>query len=194
MENRGKLHELMAPSHNKADEFLSEAPQHYYTDACHIEGPHEVEESPLKNMVANCSSHNNEESACLTSTSVKGPELAHDDDDDELGSVKRQRVENEAGSSSASKATESSILNFIQENDEGVSKKRALNVDMMKLVYTFLSFAHSNVSMSIILLQVSLSHILEYFDGSEAGAVIDLLSCLEGEFVIFKKNDRYRLL
>ncbi|OAY23976.1 ATP-dependent DNA helicase RecQ [Manihot esculenta] len=41
---------------------------------------------------------------------------------------------------------------------------------------------------------VSLSDILEHFKGSNRESVIDLLSTLESDFMIFKKNDLYRLL
>ncbi|KAK2644672.1 hypothetical protein Ddye_019867 [Dipteronia dyeriana] len=40
----------------------------------------------------------------------------------------------------------------------------------------------------------ALSEILEHFSGSNPESVIDLLTSLEGEFMIFKKNNLYRLL
>ncbi|KAK1571683.1 hypothetical protein Q3G72_021289 [Acer saccharum] len=40
----------------------------------------------------------------------------------------------------------------------------------------------------------ALSDILEHFSGSEAEAVTDMLTSLEGEFMIFKENNLYRLL
>lgn len=43
-------------------------------------------------------------------------------------------------------------------------------------------------------LQVTLSDILEHFNESEVESVVDLLSCLEGSFLIFKKNDVYRIM
>lgn len=41
---------------------------------------------------------------------------------------------------------------------------------------------------------VSLSDILEHFNGSTEEAVVGLLSCLESEFLIFKKKDTYKLM
>ncbi|CAI9107204.1 OLC1v1006509C2 [Oldenlandia corymbosa var. corymbosa] len=41
---------------------------------------------------------------------------------------------------------------------------------------------------------VTLSEILEHFNGSTEESVVELLSSLEGEFVIFRKNDLYMLL
>ncbi|XP_063942296.1 uncharacterized protein LOC108228115 isoform X2 [Daucus carota subsp. sativus] len=41
---------------------------------------------------------------------------------------------------------------------------------------------------------ISLSDIVEHFKGSTAESVAHLLSCLESEFVIYKKNDHYKLL
>lgn len=41
---------------------------------------------------------------------------------------------------------------------------------------------------------VPLSDILAHFNGSTQSSVIDLLSSLEGEFLIFKKNDLYMLM
>lgn len=43
-------------------------------------------------------------------------------------------------------------------------------------------------------LQVTLSDILEHFNKSEEESVVDLLSCLEGNFLIYKKNDVYRVM
>jgi hypothetical protein len=43
-------------------------------------------------------------------------------------------------------------------------------------------------------LQVFIRDILEHFNGSKEELVIDLLSSLESDFVIFKKNDLYMLL
>lgn len=146
MEKCGKLQEMIAASHTKADEFLMKALQQHSIDACHIEEPHEVEEA--KEMGANCSSYNKEERTSLTSASARGPELAHDkndEDNDEPGSIKRQRVENEVERSSAFEVTESSILNLLQEFDNGVSEKNTLIVDKMKLVCTFFSFAYGNI-------------------------------------------------
>lgn len=146
MEKCGKLQEMIPASHTKADEFLMKALQQHSVDACHIEEPHEVEEA--KEMVANCSSYNKEERTSLTSASARGPELAHDnndEDNDEPGSIKRQRVENEVERSSAFEVTESSILNLLQEFDNGVSEKNTLIVDKMKLVCTFFSFAYGNI-------------------------------------------------
>ncbi|PKU63569.1 Mediator of RNA polymerase II transcription subunit 34 [Dendrobium catenatum] len=41
---------------------------------------------------------------------------------------------------------------------------------------------------------ISLSEIKNFFRGSKADDVVDLLNCLETEFLIFKKNDLYRAL
>ncbi|KAG2672760.1 hypothetical protein I3760_13G057900 [Carya illinoinensis] len=41
---------------------------------------------------------------------------------------------------------------------------------------------------------VTLSDILEHFNKSEEESVVDLLSCLEGNFLIYKKNDVYRVM
>lgn len=43
-------------------------------------------------------------------------------------------------------------------------------------------------------LQVPLSDVLKHFNGSREEYVVDLLSNLEGEFMIFKKNNMYRLM
>ncbi|KAK9280366.1 hypothetical protein L1049_014055 [Liquidambar formosana] len=41
---------------------------------------------------------------------------------------------------------------------------------------------------------VPVSDILEHFNGSREECVVDLLTCLEGEFLIFKKNNLYLLM
>ncbi|XP_058110814.1 uncharacterized protein LOC131253707 isoform X2 [Magnolia sinica] len=41
---------------------------------------------------------------------------------------------------------------------------------------------------------ISLSDIVEHFKGSRKDSVVDLLSFLEGEFLIFRKNDLYRVM
>lgn len=43
-------------------------------------------------------------------------------------------------------------------------------------------------------MQVSLLDILEHFNGSREESVINLLNNLEGEFLIFKKNNFYHLM
>lgn len=43
-------------------------------------------------------------------------------------------------------------------------------------------------------LQVSLAEIAERFSGSERDIVANLLDVLEGEFLIFRKNDLYRAM
>lgn len=43
-------------------------------------------------------------------------------------------------------------------------------------------------------LQVSLLDIVEHFKGSKEESVLDLLNHLEGEFVIFKRNDLYKVM
>lgn len=47
---------------------------------------------------------------------------------------------------------------------------------------------------SVDALQVTLSEILEHFDGSEEESVIELLTCLESEFMIYRKNNMYMIL
>ncbi|GLT61087.1 hypothetical protein SLA2020_338180 [Shorea laevis] len=41
---------------------------------------------------------------------------------------------------------------------------------------------------------VTLSGILDHFNGSKEESVVDLLSCLEGNFLIYKKNNIYRIM
>ncbi|XP_075634157.1 uncharacterized protein LOC142606705 [Castanea sativa] len=41
---------------------------------------------------------------------------------------------------------------------------------------------------------VTLSEILEHFNGSKEESVLDLLSCLESDFLIYKKNNMYRVM
>ena len=43
-------------------------------------------------------------------------------------------------------------------------------------------------------LQVPVSDILKHFNGSREERVVDLLRNLEGEFMVFKKNNIYRLM
>lgn len=41
---------------------------------------------------------------------------------------------------------------------------------------------------------VSLSEIINHFKGSKSASVVDLLSQLEGDYILFRKNDMYRVL
>ena len=43
-------------------------------------------------------------------------------------------------------------------------------------------------------MQVSPSDILEHFNGSTEKLVLEMLNCLESEFLIFKKNNLYMLM
>ena len=64
------------------------------------------------------------------------------------------------------------------------------------------SFLHSlsccktkkNKNTDMDVLQVTLSEILEHFNGSKEESVLDLLSFLEGDFLIYKKNNMYRVM
>lgn len=42
--------------------------------------------------------------------------------------------------------------------------------------------------------QVLLSDMVEHFNGSKEETVVDLLKKMESEFLIFKKNNLYRLM
>ncbi|KVI03754.1 hypothetical protein Ccrd_017930, partial [Cynara cardunculus var. scolymus] len=74
---------------------------------------------------------------------------------------KRQKVEvSEQGAGSSLEITEASLLDWIQNFENGVT----------------------------------LSDILKHFNGSTEATAIDLLSCIESEFLIFKKNNLYKLM
>ncbi|XP_022859213.1 uncharacterized protein LOC111379993 [Olea europaea var. sylvestris] len=76
-------------------------------------------------------------------------------------SRKRQKVDGPQVERSATvEASESSILRWLENFDDGVS----------------------------------LSDLLEHFSGSKEEAIVDLLNNLEGEFLIFRKNNLYRLM
>lgn len=81
------------------------------------------------------------------------------------------------------------------DDDELCSHKRQ-KVDCPDGSFTVLAVTESSV---LNLLQkhdegLPLSDILEHFNGSKSEAVIDLLSCLESDFMIFKKNNLYWLM
>ncbi|KAG5512705.1 hypothetical protein RHGRI_038886 [Rhododendron griersonianum] len=116
---------------------------------CHVEGPCESER-PVGNFAGhnfpgNC---NGADSAPLVY------------DNDLLSLSKRQKVNAAEEDPLAVGATESSLLNWIKNYDQGVS----------------------------------LSDILKHFYGSAEESVLELLSCLESEFMIFKKNNLYILM
>ncbi|XP_059626343.1 uncharacterized protein LOC132269235 [Cornus florida] len=116
-------------------------------------------ERPVDGVVGDCYSEN---SGAVTvpivvSTGMKQPLIYIDD---VLSSTKRQKVDEPRESSVALEATESSILNWLGNFDEGVP----------------------------------LSDILEHFKGSTEETLVDLLSCLESEFLVFKKNNLYKLM
>lgn len=43
-------------------------------------------------------------------------------------------------------------------------------------------------------MQVTLSDLLEHFNGATEKSLFDLLSYLEGEFLIYRKNNLYQLM
>ena len=89
-------------------------------DICHMEGPCEVETS-ANNSMAPCSFGKNEETASVPSTGGQGPKLSLVHDEDAL-LIKRQKVSGpEKGSLISLKATESSIVDWLKNYDEGVS-------------------------------------------------------------------------
>lgn len=43
-------------------------------------------------------------------------------------------------------------------------------------------------------IQVSVSELMQHFNGSEGETVMSVVEQLEGEFLIFKKNEVYKLM
>lgn len=52
----------------------------------------------------------------------------------------------------------------------------------------------TNMKKNYLCLQVTLTNLLEHFNGTSEGSMPDLLSSLEGEFLIYRKINLYRLL
>ncbi|GLT80696.1 hypothetical protein SLA2020_521210 [Shorea laevis] len=151
MQNGKVSPEAFALSHHntqKADE----------VDTRRMVGQNEDEISG-SNAVSHCSLQTNEERFTLTETRGRQLSIATGDDDD-LFSRKRHKADQPNENSTALEATESCVLNWLKNNDKGVS----------------------------------LSDILEHFKFCKEEEMVDLLGKLEGDFMVFKKNDVYRLL
>lgn len=162
MQNCGFSPEVTPPSHldtSKADEFVESESGMVSTDTSCLDTVPEVEIS-VKIMATHCSSDHNEETSSPMVRIAQDQEVHPINDANVLSPKKRQKVDIPEESSTALEATESSILDWLKNYDEGVFMR----------------------------------DILEHFNGSKEELVIDLLSSLESDFVIFKKNDLYMLL
>ncbi|KAJ9698937.1 hypothetical protein PVL29_007822 [Vitis rotundifolia] len=163
LQDCGMSKEVIPPgNHNTltADELPSKASEASMDTMhkCLIRGPCEVETS-ADNMIASCCLENEVTASIpLTVDLDMHPLGVHD----EIFSLrKRQKIdEPEEESLIMQEATESSILDWLRNYDDGVP----------------------------------LTDVLKHFNGSREEYVVDLLSNLEGEFVIFKKNNTYRLM
>lgn len=139
-------------------------------------------------------SDNSKETAFLTVARMQEKEV-HPVPDDLYSPGKRQKINGNEESSTDSEATEDSMLNWLKTYEEGVSKSRAQPSALIyKQLCSVQSILFFHLCSIAFVLQVSLSDILEHFKGSNRESVIDLLSTLESDFMIFKKNDLYRLL
>ncbi|XP_034687948.1 probable ATP-dependent DNA helicase RecQ isoform X1 [Vitis riparia] len=163
LQDCGMSKEVIPPgNHNTltADELPSKASEASMDTMhkCLIRGPCEVE-TAVDNIIASCCLENEfTTSIPFTVDLDMHPPGVHD----EIFSLrKRQKIdEPEEESLIMQEATESSILDWLRNYDDGVP----------------------------------LSDVLKHFNGSSEEYVLDLLSNLEGEFMIFKKNNMYRLM
>lgn len=104
---------------------------------------------------------------------------------------KRQKVgETEEVKSIRLKATESSVVEWLKNLDEGVSEDL-----FMFLVYVYTLLCSITLrKFDVYCFQASLIDILEHFNGSNEDSVVELLNCLEGDFSIYKKGSMYRVM
>ncbi|KAA8550481.1 hypothetical protein F0562_002165 [Nyssa sinensis] len=163
MQDLGMSMEVIPPSPcHKADEdsnMTSELPPRPNLP-CHLEGCHELGRPVDNVVVGHCYS---EKSRAVTvspgaSTGMRPPIIYAGNP---LSPMKRQKFDGLEGESYiALEATESSIMGWLKNFDNGVP----------------------------------LPDILEHFNGSTEEAVVDLLSRLESEFLIFKKINLYKLM
>jgi ATP-dependent DNA helicase RecQ len=91
------------------------------------------------------------------------------------------------------KATESSVVEWLKNYDEGVSE------DMF--IFHIESFMISDYILGYVLIksviywfQANLNDILEHFSASNEDSIVELLSCLECDFMIYKKGNMYRAM
>ncbi|KAF9670983.1 hypothetical protein SADUNF_Sadunf13G0125900 [Salix dunnii] len=121
MQDCGLSPEVTLPSHldkSKADEFVESESGMVSTDTSCSDRAHEVEIS-VKNMAPLCSDHN-EETASLVVRIAQNQEVHPIHDANVLSARKRQKVGIPEESLTALEATESSILDWLKNYDEGV--------------------------------------------------------------------------
>jgi len=126
MQNCGFSPEVTPPSHldtSKADEFVESESGMVSTDTSCLETVHEVEIS-VKIMATHCCSDHNEETSSLMVRIAQDQEVRPINDANVLSPRKRQKVDIPEESSTALEATESSILDWLKNYDEGVSSAR----------------------------------------------------------------------
>ncbi|XP_057483339.1 uncharacterized protein LOC130770070 isoform X2 [Actinidia eriantha] len=124
-----------------------------------MEGPCDYEK-PVGNMIGHYFSERSGGEGLVPADNSTSPKQPLVYTNDLLSSSKRQKVEASEEHSLALELTESSLLNWLKNYNDGVSP----------------------------------SDILEHFNGSTEKLVLEMLSCLESEFSIFKKNNLYMLM
>jgi ATP-dependent DNA helicase RecQ len=91
------------------------------------------------------------------------------------------------------KATESSVVEWLKNHDEGVSENMfAFHIESLMISVYILCFVL--IKSVIYSFQANLNDILEHFSASNEDSIVELLSCLECDFMIYKKGNMYRAM
>jgi len=121
---------------------------------------------------------------------------------------KRQKVsETKEVNSTRLEATVSSVVEWMNNLDEGVSGDlfmflTTLYIYIYIYIYIYMRARARALCFVIIIVgkcvvywfQATLNNILEHFNGSSEDSVVELLNCLECDFLIYRKGNVYRVL
>lgn len=161
-------------------------------DRCQMEMCSEVDRSADSSIEINDLEKDEESPGHANRSGVQNPSFVSE----EALTKKRQKVsEPEDENPIKSKATEDSLVEWLK-NHEGVSQDLILFLVESIKRYVVISFCgfYTKKNVHVYWLQATLTDIQKHFNGSTEDSVVQLLNCLESEFLVYKKNGMYRLM
>ncbi|KAK2980419.1 hypothetical protein RJ640_025265 [Escallonia rubra] len=144
---------------------------------------------PVDAMHVDCASKASEAAnpVSLVASSSASQAIAHTDD--LLSLRKRQKVDAPSEDNhNALEATESTILHWLNDFENGVSDCP------IHVLCSMLRSEKMKKDANVCIMQVTLSDIVKQFNGSTEESIVDLMSYLESEFLVYRKNNLYKLM
>lgn len=92
------------------------------------------------------------------------------------------------------KATESSVVEWLKNHDEGVSENFLFIFQIKSFMISVYILCFVVIKCVVNWFQATLTDMLEHFNGSNEDSIVELLNSLESDFLIYKKGNMYRAM